>query len=130
MEARAEANAQKRARVQRFVGTARVANITLARIVEELRREPALLEDVRTRYAMGRSMRYLTEQVATSIEVPLIGGGTFTWVVASLPKLLKLLVEIRQAYLPNPFHNFRHGMMVAHKVRLVACSLQLVTCSL
>ena len=98
MEARAEANAQKRARVQRFVGTARVANSTLARIVEELRREPALLEDVRTRSAVDRSMRYLTEQISTSIEVPLIGGGTFHWVVASLPKLLKLLVERSQSF--------------------------------
>lgn len=33
--------------------------------------------------------------------------------------LLRLLVEIRDAYHCNPFHNFRHALMVAHKAWLV-----------
>jgi len=97
-DARALAQAKKRARIQNAMGVARVGSTTLARIIGLVRQTPELMEDVSSRKDVDKAMLAVLDEVSITLDVPLIGGGARAWQIASLPKLLHFLCERSKPY--------------------------------
>ena len=69
------------------------SHAALVRVLEEVRRQPELVGDIRGRDAIGRAMHRLMCEVWLTIDVPTLSGGVFPWVLGDLGKVLQLLVE-------------------------------------
>ena len=93
MAALVEERARKRARIQAFVGAGQCCYKALVRVLEEVRRQPELLDDVTSARGVSKAMHELMREVGLSIDVPTISGVCFPWVIGDLGKVLALLVE-------------------------------------
>ena len=89
----ADERAAKVARVAAAAGVCQVGSSTLARIVKQVRDNPALLDDIRSRRDVDDAMRDVLQAISCKLTLRTVHGGTYEWVIASLPKLLKYLIE-------------------------------------
>ena len=84
--------AAKVARVSDAVGVGQVGSSTLARIIQQVRDNPQLVDDIRSRRDVDDAMLDVLRHVSCTLTLHTVSGAPYEWVIASMPKLLGYLL--------------------------------------